>query len=122
MPIFSILYKIIIIGNMGIPLTINFIGEYLSYLSAIEVNLLITLIGTLSIIINGGYSVYIYNKKIMGFSSLKKKNIKDIKRKEYIHLLPILILIFILGILPNLIINFIENEIFSYLFIIKLNI
>ena len=120
MPILGLLYFLIILGNIGMPLTINFIGELLSYIGGIEINIIITMIGTLSIIINGGYTVYIYNKKLLGESSIKEGD--DINRKGGMEIIPMIMLIYILGILPYIIIGELERSVSELIYTIKLNI
>ena len=77
------------------PLTINFIGELMCYIGGMEVNKYITILGTISIIVNGGYTIYLYNKKILGERKIEK-GVKDIGREDTILLIPMIILIYLL--------------------------
>ena len=120
MPVFGFLYFLIILGNIGMPLTINFIGELLSYIGGIEINIMVTIIGTISIIINGGYTIYIYNKKILGEASINRG--EDINRKGGMEIIPMIILIYILGIIPYIIIGELERSVSEIIYTIKLNI
>lgn len=97
MPLLGVLYFLVILGNIGMPMTVNFIGEILSYMGGIEVNMVVTLIGSLSMIVNGGYTVYLYNKKLLGELTLSGD---DIDRKGCMRLIPMILIIYVMGVMP----------------------
>jgi NADH-ubiquinone oxidoreductase chain 4 len=58
MPILSSLFFLLLLGNMGTPLTSNFIGELMCFIGSLKGSTLgITIIGTLSIILSASYNI-----------------------------------------------------------------
>jgi NADH-ubiquinone oxidoreductase chain 4 len=104
-----------VFGNMGVPLTGNFIGEFLSLLGAYQQNIFIATIGAISVILSAIYSIFMYNRISSGSISKYIHTIPDIFRKEYFLLLPLLVLTLILGIYPCFISNEIEFSISNFL-------
>jgi NADH:ubiquinone oxidoreductase subunit 5 (subunit L)/multisubunit Na+/H+ antiporter MnhA subunit len=107
-PLFAIIFLILIFGNMGVPLTGNFIGEFLSLLGAYQQNIFVASVATTSVILSAVYSIYTYIRVTSGSVSPHVYTIPDLYRKEYYILLPLLVLTIILGILPSIITTDIE--------------
>jgi len=107
LPFFAFLFLLFVFGNMGVPLTGNFIGEFLSLLGAYQQNIFIASIATSSVILSAVYSIFMYNRVTGGSLSPYIHTIPDVFRKEFYILLPLLVLTIILGVYPS----FITNEI-----------
>ena len=62
----------------------------------------------ISVILGGAYSLWVYNRIIFG--NLKTNNtiiFKDLDLKEFIILLPLIVLVFLMGIYPKTFLNYI---------------
>ena len=116
LPLLALFFLLLIFGNMSVPLTGNFVGEFLSLLGAYQQNMFIASIGALSIILSAVYSIFMYNRVISGSFSPYLQTIPDIFRKEYYALAPLLLLTIILGIYPNFISSDIEFGLSNFLF------
>ena len=116
LPLLALLFLILVFGNMSVPLTGNFVGEFLSLLGAYQQNMFIASIGALSIILSAVYSIFMYNRVTGGSFSPYIHTIPDIFRKEYYTLAPLLTLTIILGIYPYFISSDIEFSLSSLLF------
>ena len=119
LPFLALLFLLLVFGNMGVPLTGNFIGEFLSLLGAYQQNIFIASIGGLSVILSAVYSVFMYNRITGGSLSPYVHTIPDIFRKEYYSLVPLLVLTIILGVYPYFISSDIEFGLSNYLFSIE---
>lgn len=109
MPIFSYCLLILILGNIALPGTCNFIGEFIIFTGLIDINLLILFIALISVILCILYTVVFYNR--LSFSNLNIIYIlifKDIKIRELIVIIPILFFTLIFGIWPNIILEIID--------------
>ena len=115
LPFFALLFLLFVFGNMGVPLTGNFIGEFLSLLGAYQQNIFIASIGATSVILSAVYSIYMYNRVTSGSFSPYLFTIPDIFRKEFYMLYPLLILTLLLGIYPCFITYDIEFGLSNYL-------
>jgi NADH-ubiquinone oxidoreductase chain 4 len=108
MPLFSILYFILCLGNCGAPLTLNFIGEFMSLYGILEKLPLLGILASSSIILSAGYTIFMFNRTSFGGSFTRllfEKNILDINRREFILLFLLVLFTVILGIYPSLILN-----------------
>ncbi len=107
MPLFSILFFLLCLSNAGTPLSLNFIGEFLSLYGIFEKNTNIGYFACGSIVLSAGYSIYMYNRVAFGgsYSRFFNINIIDLKKREFLILLILLIYTILLGIYPTPIIN-----------------
>ena len=74
---FSILFFLLCLGNCGAPLTLNFIGEFMSLYGVFERLPLLGLIASSSIVFSAAYTIYMFNRIGFGgsFSKFFKENI-----------------------------------------------
>jgi len=107
-PLFALFFLLFSFANMGVPLTANFIGEFLSLLGSYQQSIYITTIGAISIILSAVYSIFTYNRVASGTVSPFVFTVPDIFRKEYYILLPLLFFTILLGIYPSAIVTDIE--------------
>jgi len=107
-PVFAIVFLLFIFGNMSVPLTGNFIGEFLSLLGSYQLSIFVTTVGATSIILSAVYSIFTYNRVVSGAVSPYIFTIPDMYRKEFYMILPLLLLTFALGIYPTFITSDIE--------------
>ena len=112
MPLFSAIMFIFILANSAVPLTCGFIGEFIMLSGSLKTLPLLTIILTLATVVNAGYNIWLFNRMCFGGYSPYLTKSKDLTRKEFFVLAPLLLYILILGIKPNLIFMFIENSIF----------
>lgn len=117
MPIFSVIFLIFILSNMGFPGTSGFIGEILVLIAIFSVNFKIAFLISTSMVFSAIYSLWLYNRIIFGeiknFFILKDdfyfkkwfKKFADITKREFFIILPLILLNFILGFYPNLVFN-----------------
>mgnify|MGYP003773319829 CR=1 FL=1 len=107
MPIFSILFFILCLGNCGAPLTLNFIGEFMSLYGVLEKLPILGIFACSSIVFSAAYTIFMFNRTSFGgsFTKLFEENILDINKREFIILFILVALTIILGIYPSLILN-----------------
>lgn len=121
MPIFSFFFFIFILGNMAVPLTGNFIGEFLSFMGIFKKNPLMTIFGCSSMILVAGYSIWLFNRIVFGSESKFLLKAKDVNRREFSILSILSIFTFLFGIYPNIIFDSINFSI-SFLLLDNLEI
>lgn len=71
MPVFSILLFILCLANAGTPLTLNFIGEFMSLYGTFERLPLLGIFASSSIILSAAYTIYMFNRIAFGGSYSK---------------------------------------------------
>ena len=102
MPLFSLMFFILSLANCGVPLTLNFLGEFLSLYGVFERLPLLGLLASSSIIFSAAYTIYMYNR-IAFAGSLSKffiVNIPDLNKREFFILLTLVVITVTLGIYP----------------------
>jgi len=115
MPLFSIFFFVFTLANMAVPLTANFIGEFLSFTGAFSSNPIMTSIGASGMVLAAAYSVWLFNRVCFGSASLYLNNITDITRREFFLLLPLLLITIIIGIYPDIVLDSVHLSISNLL-------
>lgn len=106
MPIFSIITLILILANIGFPLTLNFIAEFLSILAAFNYSKIAGLITCLGALMSTVYALYFYNRVYFGSTSKHLIFSREMLEFEFQAFLPLVLLTIVLGIFPNAILEF----------------
>ena len=107
MPLFSIMFFILSLGNCGVPLTLNFLGEFMSLYGVFERLPLSGIFASLSIIFSAAYTIYMYNRISFGgsFTKFFENNISDVIKREFFLLFILISITLVLGINPSFILN-----------------
>ena len=102
MPIFSILFFILCLGNCGAPLTLNFVGEFMSLYGVFERIPLLGVMASSSIVFSAAYTIYMFNRIAFGgsFSKYFEANLIDINKREFYMLFTLVVFTVVLGIYP----------------------
>jgi|1185.fasta_scaffold18924_1 NADH-ubiquinone oxidoreductase chain 4 len=103
MPVFSALFFVTTAFNMAVPLSLNWIGEFMSLAGTFQRSPIVGLLGASSIILSAAYSIYLYNRISYGAYSRYLSYTTDISRREFMLMLPLLLVAVIFGIMPNII-------------------
>lgn len=117
MPVFSILFFILCLGNCGAPLTLNFVGEFMSLYGIFERLSLAGILASSSIVLSAVYTIFMFNRIIFGgifknwFTYLP-----DLNKREYSMLLLLVLFTVVLGIYPSIILDTLNYNVSSLLF------
>ena len=106
MPIFALVYGVILMASVGLPLTIGFVGEFLSLLGFYKYSAVLTFIASLTIVLSVIYMLSMYKRTFFGkLVKTENKSMKDIFGRELLALGSLVVLIIALGIYPKLILK-----------------
>jgi NADH-ubiquinone oxidoreductase chain 4 len=102
MPLFAILFFILCLANCGAPLTLNFIGEFLSLYGVFERSSLYGLFASSSIIFSAAYTIYMFQRIAFGgaYSRMFTVVMPDLTKREFTILMLLTVPTVILGIYP----------------------
>ncbi len=112
MPLYAVIFFILILGSLGLPATSGFIGEILVMISAFEVQGWMALCMGLGMIFSAVYALNLYRKIMLG--KLEKPELRklvDLTLNEKIVLIPLAAITIIFGIYPQPILNITEPAI-----------
>ncbi len=101
MPVFSVIFGIVMLSSIGLPGLNGFIGEFLVMLGAFKASKLAAYFAVVGIIFAAVYMLTMFQKVV--FLKVKEKNLglPDISLREFFVLTPILLFIFWIGIYPK---------------------
>jgi NADH-ubiquinone oxidoreductase chain 4 len=102
LPIAVLLFLPIVFGNMGTPLTANFIAEFLCLLATFTVNAFLASVAAISVVLSAVYSIYMFNRISSGSYSTLLYTVPDVNKREFSILFPLLFIMILLGVYPYL--------------------
>jgi len=112
MPRYALIFGIMMMASVGMPLTINFVGEFLSLLGFYQQSHMLTLLAGTAIIVGAIYMLTAYKKAFFGeLTNDKNKELKDVNGREKFALIPLVILAIWLGVYPKPILEPINNSV-----------
>ncbi len=102
MPIFSTIFFILTLANMGLPGTSSFVGEFLILLGSFYQNMWVTVIAGITVVLGACYSLWFFNRMIFGNLNLSYiQFFNDISRKDFALFVPLILFIIIAGVFPD---------------------
>ncbi len=102
-PLFSLFFLVLIIGNISVPGTSSFVGESIVLFGMLQTNTPIAAVSAGSMVLGTAYSLWLYNRVALG--SVKSRYtpfFSDLSRRECSILFPILFLTLFMGLCPGL--------------------
>lgn len=118
MPLFSVLFFILSLGNCGVPLTLNFVGEFMSLYGVFERLPLLGLFASSSIVFSAAYTIFTFNRIAFGGSYTKflQENVNDINKREFFMLLILVIFTVVLGVYPSPVLDGLHYSVSSLIY------
>jgi len=99
LPVFSTIFMIVTFSSIGLPMLNGFVGEFLILLGAFDTNKTFAIIATSGVILSAVYMLWMYQRVIFGeVTNPKNKKLADLDFREKLVLLPLVVLIFWMGI------------------------
>ena len=116
MPIFSVIFLIVIFSSIGLPGLNGFIGEFLVLIGAFNsVNLgtsYYVIFSTTAVILSAVYLLWLYQRVMLGpVDKDENRDLKDINKNELLSIIPILIFIVWIGVQPNTFLKITESSV-----------
>lgn len=108
MPLYSMIFLYFTLANIAVPLTCNFVGEFLSLMALFQVNPFVCIMSCAGVILSASYALFLYNRVAFGEMSMYLKHSvysRDITRREFYVLLPLIFFTLFLGVYPNIILD-----------------
>ncbi len=109
MPVYCTIFVIITLSSIGLPGTNGFVGEFMVITGTFVSNKLghfngIQAVGAaLGVILGALYMLGVVQKVFFGPITIKEnEHLEDINRRELVAVSPLLILVFVIGLFPNL--------------------
>jgi NADH-ubiquinone oxidoreductase chain 4 len=118
MPLFSILFFILCLGNSGTPLTLNFLGEFMAIYGVFERLPILGVLASSSIVFSAAYTIYMFNRISFGgsFTRFFEENVSDLTKREFFLLFTLVAFTVILGIYPSVILDGLHYSVTSLIY------
>ena len=102
MPLYSIMFFLLCLANCAVPLTLNFVGEFMSLYGVFERLPILGIFASSSIIFSAAYTIYMFNRIAFAgsYSKYFGVNIPDLNKREFYILVTLVILTVALGLYP----------------------
>jgi len=111
MPIYAVVFGIMLMASVGLPLTIGFVGEFLVLLGFYKVSAIGTILAGTTIIIGSVYMLVLFKRSFFGpVKHEKNLSLKDLDTREYTALIPLVLITIWLGVYPNPVLQPIDNS------------
>ena len=104
MPAYALVFMFFTMGNVGLPGTSGFVGEFLTLMGAFKANTWVAAIATSGVILSAAYALWLYRRVVMG-DLIKEslKTIKDMTAREKWIFAPLVAMTLLLGVYPALV-------------------
>jgi NADH-quinone oxidoreductase subunit M len=114
MPRYATIFGLMLMASVGMPLTINFVGEFLSLLGFYQQSHVLTILAGTAIIVGAIYMLAAYKKMFFGNITIEEnRNLPDVNKRELLALIPLSIITVWLGVYPNPVLAPINNSVES---------
>jgi len=102
MPVFAAFFLIITLSSLGLPGTNGFVGEFLILAGSYQVAPVFTILATVGIIFGAAYLLWMFLRVMFGpITNEKNKSLVDLNGREIGIMIPIILMIFWIGIYPS---------------------
>lgn len=102
MPRYAVVFMVFMLASVGLPGTAGFVGEFLSLLGAFKANTFFATLAASGLILGATYMLWLYRSVIFG--PLDKDDVKtmsDLSFREIVLFIPLVVLVFWMGIYPS---------------------
>jgi len=103
MPAFALIFMLFTMGNVGLPGTSGFVGEFLTMAGAFQANTWVAFFAATGVILSAAYALWLYRRVVFG-DLIKEslRQIQDMTGREKLLFAPLVVMTLLLGIYPSL--------------------
>jgi NADH-quinone oxidoreductase subunit M len=119
MPVYAAVFLLFTMGNVGLPGTSGFVGEFLTLLGTFKVNVPVATIATLGVILSAGYALVLYRNVTLGpLVKPQLAGISDMSLREIAIFVPLIVGTLLFGFYPKPVLDMsqasVDNLVRSY--------
>jgi len=103
MPVFAAIFMIVTLSSIGLPGTNGFVGEFLILLGAFRAKTAYGVAAATGVILGAAYMLWMFQRVMFGeIKNPENMKLKDLNMREIATMVPMVLLIFVMGIYPKL--------------------
>src|SRR2546428_2739200 len=112
MPGYAAVFLAMVMTAIGLPLLAVFISEFLALRGAFEANPVWAAWGTLGIVLNAGYFLWLYQRMFFGnIENPKNEKLPDLNVREWVYMTPLVIMSLWVGCYPKSFMDYIKKPV-----------
>ena len=111
MPVYATLFLIVTLSSIGLPGMNGFVGEFLVLLGTFQTWPVASVCGALGVVLGAVYMLTLYRNIFYGPLNEKWKDLPDPTPAELVTLVPLIVLIFVIGVWPAPLLNMTEPSV-----------
>ena len=102
MPKYALIFMVFMLASVGLPGTSGFVGEFLVLIGAYKVSTTFTAIASTGVVLGAAYMLFLYKRVVFGeLTKPDVKAMKDVETREIAIFLPMIGLVFWMGVYPS---------------------
>jgi NADH-quinone oxidoreductase subunit M len=114
-PLFTIFFAIMLFSNIGIPGTSGFVSELLIIIGIFQFNTVYGYISVTTILIAASFMMWMFQRSILQSAKTTTKKMDDMYFRQIVAMVPLSILVFAMGMFPDVFMDKFEPTIMYYL-------
>ena len=100
-PVFTVFFLIVTLSSIGLPGLNGFVGEFLILAGTFRENVPMAVVAATGVILAAGYMLWMYRRVMHGkITNPENEKLVDLSLRERMILIPVVIMIFAIGIFP----------------------
>ena len=101
-PVFTVFFAITMFSSIGLPGLNGFVGEFLILVGAFQVSKVYAAFAVLGIVLGAAYMLWLFQRMMFGgVDKSENEGLADLNKREVIYLMPLILLMFWIGIYPK---------------------
>ncbi|MBP1768764.1 MAG: nuoM, partial [Candidatus Aminicenantes bacterium] len=120
MPVFSAFFLIAILSSMGLPGLNGFVGEILCFFGIFAAGKTLAFLAILTVILSAAYLLGLFRKVMQGpVVQERVSSFKDLDGRELSYIIPLIILMFGLGLAPGPVLRKMDASVKAHMLLIR---
>jgi NADH-quinone oxidoreductase subunit M len=116
LPVYGAVFMVIMLSSIGLPGLNGFVGEFLILLGAFTRHPVATIVGTSGVLLGAVYMLWMYQRVMFGpLENPANRQLRDLSTRELVVFVPILIMLFVMGLYPKPFLGRMEPTVQAYL-------
>ena len=111
LPVYAAFFMVFTLASIGLPGTNGFVGEFLIILGGFTASKWAGVLSATGIIIGAGYMLWLYQRVFFMETNKKVVGLQEMDLREIITLVPMVILVFWIGIYPDTFLSFMHPSV-----------
>ncbi len=116
MPLYAAAFLITTLSSVALPGTNGFVGEFLILLGAWQADRWVAVVSATGVVFGAVYMLWMYRRVLFGpLSNPENEKLLDLNLREKFVLAPLLVAMFVMGLMPNLFFSRMDSSIQQFL-------